>query len=61
MAPVVAPPLFAFDNTFVRDLEGLFVPWEGAVAPDPRMVVLNEGLASELGLDADALRSPDGV
>jgi uncharacterized protein YdiU (UPF0061 family) len=59
--PVVAPPLFALENTFVRDLEGLFVPWQGAVAPEPRLVVLNEALAAELGVDPEALRGPDGV
>jgi uncharacterized protein YdiU (UPF0061 family) len=59
--PVVAPPLFAFDNTLVRDLEGLFAPWEGAVAPAPRLVVLDEDLAAELGVDPAALRSPEGV
>ncbi len=61
MSPVVAPVLFAFDNSLVRDLEGLYVPWQGDVAPDPRLVVLNEGLAAELGIDAEALRRPDGV
>ncbi|HMJ77402.1 MAG TPA: YdiU family protein [Iamia sp.] len=61
MPPVVAPPLFAFENTFVRDLEGLYVRWEGAVAPAPRLVVLNEALAAELGADPEALRSADGV
>jgi uncharacterized protein YdiU (UPF0061 family) len=59
--PVVAPPLFAFDNSLVRDLEGLFVPWQGDEAPEPRLVVLNEALAAELGVDADALRSPEGL
>ncbi len=61
MPPVAAPPLFAFDNTFVRDLEGLFVPWQGDVAPDPRVVVLDEDVAAELGVDPDALREPDAV
>ncbi|HEU5149743.1 MAG TPA: YdiU family protein [Iamia sp.] len=61
MTPVAAPPLFAFDNTLVRDLDGLFVPWQGDEAPDPRVVVLNERLAVELGVDPDALRQPDAV
>jgi len=29
--------------------------------PEPRLLALNEELAAELGLDADALRSDDGV
>jgi serine/tyrosine/threonine adenylyltransferase len=43
------------------DLEGLSQPWRAASLPDPQLVVLNEPLAVELGLDVDALRSPDGV
>jgi serine/tyrosine/threonine adenylyltransferase len=58
---VVAPPLFAFDNSYVRDLEGLCVPWLASPAPAPRLLALNEGLARELGVDPDALRAPDGV
>jgi uncharacterized protein YdiU (UPF0061 family) len=58
---VAARPLFAFDNSYVRDLEGLYLPWQAAQAPAPRLLALNEGLAAELGLDADALRAPDGV
>ncbi|OJY43922.1 protein adenylyltransferase SelO [Pseudonocardia sp. 73-21] len=54
-------PLFAFDNSFVRDLDGLSVPWKAAPAPAPRLLALNEELAAELGLDAEALRTPDGV
>jgi uncharacterized protein YdiU (UPF0061 family) len=54
-------PLFAFDNTFVRQLAGMFEPWQAAAAPAPQLLVLNEGLAAELGVPADALRTPDGV
>lgn len=52
---------FVFDNSFARELEGCYVPWKGAPAPAPRLIRLNAPLAAELGLDADALRSPDGV
>jgi uncharacterized protein YdiU (UPF0061 family) len=58
---VVAPPLFSFDNTFVRELEGLYVPWQGAAAPAPRLLALNVALARELGADPDALRDPEGL
>src|SRR5918997_2828270 len=37
------------------------VPWQAAEVPDPRLLVLNDALAAELGLDPDALRSPEGV
>ncbi|HWN29413.1 MAG TPA: YdiU family protein [Actinomycetospora sp.] len=55
-----ARPL-ALDDWFVRDLGGLYRPWQAAPAPSPALVALNEGLAAELGLDAAALRSPEGV
>jgi uncharacterized protein YdiU (UPF0061 family) len=58
---VAARPLFAFDPSFVRDLEGLYVPWRAATAPAPRLLALNEDLAAELGADPDALRTPEGV
>ena len=48
---VVARSLFAFDNSFVRELEGLYVPWQAAPASAPRLLVLNEPLAAELGVD----------
>jgi len=58
---VAVRPLFAFDNSYVRELGGLYEPWQAAPAPTPRMLALNEGLATELGVDADALKAPDGV
>jgi uncharacterized protein YdiU (UPF0061 family) len=58
---VAASPLFAFDNSYVRGLEGLYVPWEATPSPAPRLLALNEELAAELGVDADALSAPDGV
>ena len=48
-------------DRFARELPQLAVPWQAAVPPDPRLLVLNEPLAVELGLDPDELRSPAGV
>lgn len=53
--------LFAFDNTYARELEGYYVPWPPTAVPAPTLVKLNERLAGELGLDAAALASPEGV
>ncbi len=50
-----------FDNTYARDMEGLYVPWQGIKAPAPEMILLNRALAEELGLDPDALQSPQGL
>ena len=43
------------------ELEGLYEPWQAASVTEPRLVVLNEPLAVELGLDVEELRSPRGV
>jgi len=58
---VTAEPLLPFESTFVRELEGLYVPWQGAPAAEPRLLVLNDDLARELGADPEALRSEHGV
>jgi uncharacterized protein YdiU (UPF0061 family) len=52
---------FDFDNSYARDLEGLYVPWKAAEVPHPKLVKLNRALAEELGLDAGALDSPQGA
>jgi serine/tyrosine/threonine adenylyltransferase len=57
---IAARPLFAFDNSYVRELGGLYEPWQAIPAPAPRLLALNEELATELGVDGDALRAPDG-
>jgi uncharacterized protein YdiU (UPF0061 family) len=53
--------LFAFDNTYARELEGFYVPWKAAQVARPRMIKFNHQLAEELGLDADALDSDEGA
>ncbi|MFO1217846.1 MAG: YdiU family protein [Burkholderiaceae bacterium] len=59
--PQLAAAQFAFDNTYARELPGTYVPWQPAVVPAPRLLVLNEPLAAELGLDAAALRGEAGA
>lgn len=54
-------PTFRFDNSFVRDLPGLFERWSASSAPTPRLLAFNDTLAQELGLDPAELRSPEGV
>jgi len=53
--------LLSLDDSFARELGGLYQPWQAVVPADPRLVVLNAALAQELGVDADALRTPEGV
>lgn len=54
-------PIFDFDNTYARQLDGFYVPWKGANAPAPRILVLNRDLAEELRLDPDALDNETGA
>ncbi|MDV6281943.1 protein adenylyltransferase SelO [Rhodococcus jostii] len=49
------------ESTFADELGALTVPWQGAHAPDPTLLVLNEQLAASLRLEVRALRSEDGV
>ncbi len=58
---VVPLPAVRLGNRFARELAELAIPWQAEETPDPRLLVLNEPLASELGLDPAALRTPDGV
>ncbi|MEW5809302.1 MAG: protein adenylyltransferase SelO [Actinomycetota bacterium] len=51
----------ALQDTFVRDLPELAVRWQAEDAPNPTLLVLNETLATDLGLDPAWLRSPDGL
>src|SRR5580692_8081012 len=57
----VATVLFRFDDSYARRLPGLSVPWAAAPVPAPRLLVLNEELAVELGADPAALRERPGV
>ena len=48
-------------NHFASALPEMSLPWQAEEAPEPRLLVLNERLAAEIGLDADWLRGPEGV
>jgi uncharacterized protein YdiU (UPF0061 family) len=49
------------ESRFARELPEMAVPWQAADTPDPRLLVLNEPLAAELGLDPAWLRGAEGV
>ncbi|MGY1671658.1 protein adenylyltransferase SelO [Geodermatophilus sp. SYSU D00710] len=58
----VAPALtVALHDRFARELPEMAVAWQAAEVPDPRLLVLDEDLAAELGLDPAALRGPEGI
>jgi uncharacterized protein YdiU (UPF0061 family) len=51
----------ALNDRFSRELPEMAVRWQAETPPDTRLLVLNETLASDLGLDSRWLRSPDGL
>ena len=53
--------LFGLEHTFARELPELGVPWKAAPVPSPGLLALNEELVRELQLDAEALRTADGI
>src|SRR4029079_7478672 len=48
-------------NRFATELPELAVRWKAESTPQPRLLVLNEAVAADLGLDAEWLRTPDGL
>ncbi|OLP02591.1 hypothetical protein BVU76_08975 [Mycolicibacterium porcinum] len=58
---VASEPTVVLDNRFARALPEMAVAWQAEATPAPRLLVLNEPLAAELGLDAAWLRTPDGL
>ena len=57
----MSAPTFTLDNRFATDLPELTISWQAQSPPAPTLLLLNETLADELGLDPDWLRTPDGV
>jgi serine/tyrosine/threonine adenylyltransferase len=58
LAPAPSIPL---GGRFARDLPEMARPWQAEDAPHPQLLVLNEPLAAELGLDPTWLRTAEGV
>ena len=59
---IPAPPsTVTLTSRFADELGDLALPWTAADVPDPRLLLLNESLADELGLEVDWLRSPAGL
>jgi uncharacterized protein YdiU (UPF0061 family) len=48
-------------HRFATELPEVALPWQAESTPEPRLLVLNESLAIELGLDPAWLRSADGI
>lgn len=50
-----------FDNSYARLGERFYTKIAPTPVKDPSLITLNRPLAAELGLDADALETPDGI
>ena len=62
-SPTIAatPKLFAFDNSYARLPDRFYARLAPTPVSAPKLLRLNLALAAELGLDAAALATPDGV
>ena len=60
-SPMRAEPDFPFDNTYARLPDRFFARLPPTPVPAPRLIRVNEALASQLGLDTAALTAPAGV
>ena len=49
----------SFDNSFIEQLNGFFVPTKGETAVSPKVIKLNHALALELGVNLDGLNNDD--
>lgn len=57
----VTTPEITLESRFATELSELAVRWRAEPVDDPILLVLDERLATELGLDPTWLRSPDGL
>jgi serine/tyrosine/threonine adenylyltransferase len=48
-------PLFSFDNSYARDLDGMYLRVDPTPVAAPRLIAFNTALAEELGLQEGAL------
>ena len=53
-------PIFTFDNSFAHTLQDFYFFCEAAYATAPKLLLFNDGLAEELGLEPSTLNSESG-
>ncbi|WP_222192240.1 protein adenylyltransferase SelO [Modestobacter italicus] len=58
---IALPETVTLGHRFAGELPEMAVPWLAEEAPDPQLLVLNEPLATELGLDPATLRGAAGI
>ncbi|MGO1181460.1 MAG: protein adenylyltransferase SelO [Micrococcaceae bacterium] len=60
-APSTPTAPIQLTSRFAQTLPELSVPWQAEATQDPELVILNEDLARELGLDVEWLRTAEGL
>lgn len=61
MDRVSTAPTVTLGDRFAREFPEMALAWQAEQAPAPRLLVLNERLAAELGLDVAWLRGAEGL
>ena len=60
----VNPPVsttVSLGSRYATELADLALPWQAAEVPEPELLVLNDALAADLGLDPGWLRTSEGI
>ncbi len=58
---VIPAATVALSDSFAQELPEMAVRWQAEASPEPQLLVLNDALAGELGLDTKWLRSTAGI
>jgi serine/tyrosine/threonine adenylyltransferase len=58
---VAFPQTFILGDHFARELAEMALPWQAEEVSDPRLLVVNDPLATELGLEPAWLQGFDGL
>ncbi len=51
--------IFKFDNTYANELNGFYTAHQSAGAPAPKLIKVNNKLATQLGIDLNSLREEE--
>ena len=58
---VIPAATVVLSDSFAQELPEMAVRWQAEASPEPQLLVLNDALAGELGLDAEWLRSTAAI
>ena len=58
---VSTAPAISLGTSFASELPEMCLAWQAEAAPEPHLLILNEQLAAELGIDPESLRGDKGI